>query len=569
MASKASPSTGMGSGEWGMGRAVALSRDLVGFADRPLAADLPGADPIPHSPFPHSQLHLPVKFAPLAHAQVAEEVLAAPVAQFRLGQFLVRLGVGAPQVEHADEVGLGVGEHLVRGIGLAALVGGAFARVLHAEEGHDGQQRVERIESPGLDEHARQLHVDGQPRQFAADIGQRAVLVDRLQLGQAAVAVGQGAGLGGLQEREILHFAESQTQHAQDHVGQRGAQQFRIGEARPAVEIGLVIQAHADAWPHAAAASLALVGGGARDSLHVQALELAALAVAIHARHAGVDHVADARHGQRGLGHVGGQYHAPRRAGMEHAVLLLGRQPRVQRHHFGVAVVAARQDAVRIADLALTGQEHQHVAARVLGGDLVQRQGDVLGAALLHVLARAGHGLHRPPAHLDRIGAALDLDHRRTVEVRGEARGVDGGRGDDDLEIGALGRQALQVPEQEIDVQAALVRLVDDQRVVGAQPRIALRLGQQNAVGHELDQAVLAHLLGEAHLEADHLANARAQLLGHAPRHRARRQPARLGAADQARRATAGRQAQLGQLGGLARAGLTGDDHHLVSANGA
>ena len=36
------------------------------------------------------------------------------------------------------------------------------------------------------------------------------------------------------------------------------------------------------------------------------------------------------------------------------------------------------------------------------------------------------------------------------------------------LQIGAARQQLLDVAQQEIDVQAALVRLVDDQRVVGS-----------------------------------------------------------------------------------------------------
>ena len=71
-----------------------------------------------------------------------------------------------------------------------------------------------------------------------------------------------------------------------------------------------------------------------------------------------------------------------------------------------------------------------------------------------------------PVAHLDRVGAAGDLDHRRVVEVPANRRRVDGRRGDDQLEVRAPGQQPLEVAEQEVDVEAALVGLVDDQRVV-------------------------------------------------------------------------------------------------------
>ena len=113
----------------------------------------------------------------------------------------------------------------------------------------------------------------------------------------------------------------------------------------------------------AAAAALALVGAGLGDRLDVQAVELLPRRIALHPRRAGVDHVADARHRQRGFRDVGGQHDAPLRAGLEHAVLVARGQARVQRQHFGGAVLALRQRQVRVADLALAGQEHQDVAA--------------------------------------------------------------------------------------------------------------------------------------------------------------------------------------------------------------
>ena len=111
--------------------------------------------------------------------------------------------------------------------------------------------------------------------------------------------------------------------------------------------------------------------------------------------------------------------------------------------------------------------------------------------------------------------------------------GVDGRRRDDELEVGAAGQQVREVAEQEVDVEAALVGLVDDDRVVAAQQAVALQLGQQDAVGHELDQRVLADLVGEAHRVADEVAELGAQLLGDAGGHRAGRQPAGLGVPDE------------------------------------
>ena len=111
------------------------------------------------------------------------------------------------------------------------------------------------------------------------------------------------------------------------------------------------------------------------------------------------------------------------------------------------------------------------------------------------------------------------------------------------------------------------MRLVDDQHLVGAELAVALDLGEQDAVGHHLDEGVLADPVVEAHGEADRVADLGAELLGDALRHRPRRQPPRLRVADEAAHAEAELEAQLRELGALARAGLAGDDHDLVVAD--
>ena len=76
------------------------------------------------------------------------------------------------------------------------------------------------------------------------------------------------------------------------------------------------------------------------------------------------------------------------------------------------------------------------------------------------------------------------------------------------------------------------LRLVADDRVVAAQLTVALHLGEQDAVGHHLDERVAAALVGEAHLVAD----GGPELDARAPRRalgdRPRRDAPRLGVAD-------------------------------------
>src|SRR5207244_1225743 len=111
--------------------------------------------------------------------------------------------------------------------------------------------------------------------------------------------------------REGLDPAQPERRHLQDQRGEARAQDLGVGEARALAEIVLAVEADADAVRRAPAAALALVGGGLRDRLDRQPLDLQARAVAADAGGARVDDVADAGDGERGLGDVGGQADAP------------------------------------------------------------------------------------------------------------------------------------------------------------------------------------------------------------------------------------------------------------------
>ena len=150
-----------------------------------------------------------------------------------------------------------------------------------------------------------------------------------------------------------------------------------------------------------------------------------------------------------------------RRCGMLAKTLrLLGRrEARVERLHDRVPQVPREELVLGLADLALAGQEHEDVAARI-------ERRDVRRPALATASGRSTSLARRLVEHVDRVGAALDLDDGRAAEELGEALGLERRRADDDLQVGPLGQDALQPAEQKVDGQAALVRLVDDDRVV-------------------------------------------------------------------------------------------------------
>ena len=130
-------------------------------------------------------------------------------------------------------------------------------------------------------------------------------------------------------------------------------------------------------------------------------------------------------------------------ARLEDALLLLEREPRVERQDLGAFRMVLAQRLGGLADLALARQEDEHVA----GGPSRASSSTASSDRFFHVLVFLVFvgGFERAVADLDRIGAAGDFDHGRTVEMLREALGLDRRGGDDDLEIGTPRQQALQV----------------------------------------------------------------------------------------------------------------------------
>ena len=127
-------------------------------------------------------------------------------------------------------------------------------------------------------------------------------------------------------------------------------------------------------------------------------------------------------------------------------------------------------------------------------------------------------------------------------------------------------QEPLQVAEQEVDVERALVGFVEDERRVGAQERVGLDLRQQNAVRHELDAGVAPGVVVEAHFAADLAAPGDAQFLGDAAGNAHRRHTARLGAADASAKIESRFQAHFWELCRFARAGLPRYDQDAMGA---
>ena len=148
------------------------------------------------------------------------------------------------------------------------------------------------------------------------------MLVKRAEFREQLISGVDAAWAGRFEEWEGVDIAQAQRLHAQNNRGERGAQNFRCRVFRARVVIGFAVKPNAHAAGDPPATPGTLLRRGARNFFHLQLIDFAALAKAIQPRQAAVDNIADARHRKRSLRHVGREDNAPRRAGLEHAILL-------------------------------------------------------------------------------------------------------------------------------------------------------------------------------------------------------------------------------------------------------
>ncbi len=511
----------------------------------------------------HLLQQLAAQIQPFTHAHEVDKVRLAPAPQGTAAKLLLVFMIIQPELIKRHEIRVFDNKARLHLIGFGGLLQWPFARILNAQHGGDGQHLVQAVPFMGGLQHARHAHIHRQACQLATGPGQTLARVNCAQLDQFLQTITDHRWRWRFDEgkiADIFHItSQPHVQHAQDHRGQRGAQYLRLGKLRPRQKIFFTVKPDCGTRPQSSTATTALIGAGLRNRLDRQALNAAAMGIAADARQATVDDKADARHGERGLGDVGGQHHASLRPGPKHLHLRIAGQPRVQRHDFGVPELRLAQILTGFADFALAGQKHQNVAARVNRLQFIDAVGNPTVQAAINSLIGQW-----PVTDIDRVTATCHVDDRRVVIKRREAFGINRGRGDDDAQIRTFGQHAPEQAEQKIDVQTALMRLVNDDGVIAVKKAVALRFRQQDAVGHELDQRVRGHLLGKAHLKTDLTAQLGVQFLGHARGHAARGNAPRLGATDHAALATPRSQAKFRQLGGFAGAGVAGDNDHLM-----
>ena len=82
------------------------------------------------------------------------------------------------------------------------------------------------------------------------------------------------------------------------------------------------------------------------------------------------------------------------------------------------------------------------------------------------------------------MGAATRTQHTAGLEVLGQCRGVEGGRHDDDLQVGSTrGLERERLGERDVTVEMPLVELVEEKSAHPVQIGITQHLTNQDSLG--------------------------------------------------------------------------------------
>ena len=391
------------------------------------------------------RIELFVDVAPLAHAAGREETAVEFRVEFAVALlFGLRLFVPAPELHKAQEVRTFVGKFLVCTVGRFLLVERSFARILHREPGADDEEFRKASEFASGQQHASELRVDGETREFAADLREFTFGGERTEFLQNRDPVRDRARRRRLEEGKLADVAELERLGAQNDRGKIRAEDFRIRKGGTAREVLFVVEANADALGHAAASARALVRRRLAHGFDQELIDLAAIRVALDAREARIDHIADAGHRNRGFGDVRREHDAAKARGLEDLFLVRRGKSCKKRQDFDFAHAGLSKEFFRLADFALARQENEDVAP--------PRHFEFAHG----VLDRFEHGavvrlvdvVQGTPADFHGIGAARNVEDRSRPavfvgKVFGKALGVDRRGRDDHLEVGAPGEKAL------------------------------------------------------------------------------------------------------------------------------
>ena len=193
-----------------------------------------------------------------------------------------------------------------------------------------------------------------------------------------------------------------------------------------------------------------------------------------------------------------------------------------------------------IANLTFTRQKNKHIALMRLFQQFINRAHHCIFD--INRIFGFIQKMLRTVADLNRVGSTGHFDdgcqHGINIgtcrKMLRKLLWVNRRRRDDDFQIGSPDNQTLHITEQKINIQGTLMRLVDNQRVVLPERRIAVCLGEQDTVRHHLDEGRVIGAVVETNFVGHRMATGLLQFLGKPGCQAARGDPSRLGTTNHA-----------------------------------
>ena len=210
---------------------------------------------------------LPMEVLPFPDAQEVEVLALTHAPKAAAGQLLALFAEVPPQLHVGQEVRLRDDEAPVLGVGGLPVLGRPFPWIGERHRGGDHEKVVETTQFVSGDEHPGDPGIDRDPRHRPADRGQSrgpalARDGDGAEFGENTHTVADRAVVGRLDERELGDLTQFQRGHLEDDRREVGAQDLRVGEGRPGVEVVLAVETDADARGDTTASTGPLPGTG-------------------------------------------------------------------------------------------------------------------------------------------------------------------------------------------------------------------------------------------------------------------------------------------------------------------
>ena len=169
----------------------------------------------------------------------------------------------------------------------------------------------------------------------------------------------------------------------------------------------------------------------------------------------------------------------------------------------------------------------------------------------------------RPTGNFD-DGHRIAAIYPPVGKMFGKAFCINGCRSNDQFEFRSAGQQSLHHSEQKVDVERPFVCLVNDERVVLSKIFVRLRLGKQDAIGHQFDKGIVGDFSIESNFVTDGMSERRIKFFGNSSGNGSGGNSSRLGVPDGAVDSTPDFETDFRQLRGLPGTGFSTHDDDLI-----